>query len=134
MPKGNTVNEKAALVSSLLRARGWSINDLAEAAGLGFDATRFILYRYQVSPRRAWKIERVLNAAIWTEPQRFRNLSLASDFLGVDFVTVGFHELRKAAANRGVKATRRISKKADLLVCVLAHLAASASSNEKTTN
>jgi transcriptional regulator with XRE-family HTH domain len=116
-----TVNEKAALVKRLLGQRGWTIADLAREIGLGYDAVRFILYRYQVSPRRAWKIERVLDSAIWTPPERFRKLISASKYLEADFVLMGFHVLRKRAAAIGVPATRRLTNKNDLLKAVLAH-------------
>lgn len=120
MPCRLTVNEKAAQAWALMKARSWDLHDLARATGLTFDAVRFIFYRYQASPRRAWKIERALGAPVWTDAHRYRQLVTASKRLGLDFVLTDFQGLRRAAVAVGVAGTRRVTNKATLLLLVLA--------------
>lgn len=105
-----------------MKARGMSMADLAKATGLSVPTIR-LQVTYARYPRRAYKIEKALNAPIWTDIDRFNDLRRASVLLGVDFILTKFHPLRSAAVAKGVRHTRSVTHKDALLTLVLAHLA-----------
>lgn len=116
-------NEKLQAIHGLLAEKSWTMADLCSHAKVSRLALRLLVYENQMNVRRAYKIEKALNAPIWTAADKFADLSRASDFLGVDFVLTKFHPLRSAAVAKGIRHTRSVTNKNTLLKLVLAHLA-----------
>lgn len=116
-------NEKLFALRTLLERRGWTEEQLRMHADVSAEAYRQLVYENQSNPRRMYKIEKALGAAIWTDAKSFADVQRASDFLGLDFILSGFHPVRRAAVAKGIRGTRRITNKDALLALILSHLA-----------
>ena len=118
------VNEHDAALTEILRQRGMTRAELADRAGMPLADLKKLRRRIGrgFNPRRAFRVERVLECPIWTPAAEFHRRMRIQRFLGMDILTVPVDVLRKQACALGVRRTQGWWGKRRLFAHIEKHL------------
>ncbi len=106
----------------LVLQRGLTLREVAKAAGLTYATVRNVGAGCCCCPVTRWKIEAVLNSAVWSAPPEFYQRKTMEEAIGRPIWAVTFRQLEKLCADAQLPGRSQIRRKMALAQALVDHL------------
>lgn len=115
-----------------LTRRNWTTADIAQAAGIPFNAARDIIAARSLCERNRHRIERALGLPVWTDHEEFKKRSEFIQKTGFDPYGLTVSKLRALAKQKEITLPGDISSRQKILNRIIEATATHAPSKHKS--
>ncbi len=106
----------------LLLQRGLTLREVAKASGLTYATVRNVAAECCRSPVTRWKIEAVMDSAVWSESPEFYQRKMMAEAIGRPIWAVSMRDLERICADAQLPGRSRIRRKMALAQALVDHL------------